>query len=149
VSSRTDGRVWVGIDDRELVDLCGHYLMFGSEALAGVAADLTRELGWNVQTLLAEVGTPTVVIVDVPCSRISTATLEELSNAVLDELEDEPIADSSVKDFSIAIERGLPKSSVVSCYSVPRIADAAVCHEYVRNPKEQGWYEAPVQVHRL
>jgi hypothetical protein len=137
--SRTDGRVYVGIDDRELVESCGHYLMFGSEAVAGVAADLTRCLGWNVQTLLAELGTPTVVVVDVPCSRISATTLEELSNVILSELEEEAVPEGSVIDFTIVVEHGLPKSSVVSCYSVLRIADAELCHDYVCDPKLQGW----------
>jgi hypothetical protein len=139
VGSRTDGRVYVGIDDRELVESCGHYLMFGSEALAGVAASLTQQLGWNVQALLVEVGTPSVVVVDVPCTRISDATLEELSNTTIGELEGESVPESSVIDFTIVVERGLPKSAVVSCYSVPHIPDADTCHEYVRDPKLQGW----------
>ena len=136
---RLDGRVYVGIDDRELLEDCGHYLMYGSEALAGVAAMLTKRLGWNVQCLLASLGTPTVLVVDVPCTRVSMSDLQELSSAIIDELGCEAVPESSVIDFTLTIEGFLPRTAVVSCYSVPRIANASACQEYVRDPKEQGW----------
>jgi hypothetical protein len=85
------------------------------------------------------VGTPTVLVVDVPCSRISALELEQLSSSIIEELECEAVPDSSVIDFTLVLEGNLPKTAVVSCYSVPRIADPSACQEYVRDPKEQGW----------
>jgi len=109
-------------------------MVYGSEAVAGVAAQLTRGMGWNVQTLLLTSGTPTVFAVDVPCSAVSGETLTEVTKAILEELGCEADKEPSIIDFTLAPGRALPADSIVRYYSVHRLHDPILWQEYVHRP---------------
>jgi hypothetical protein len=126
--------VYLALDERHLLERCGHYLVYGSEALAGVAAQLHRHLGWNVQVLLLQTGTPTIFAFDVPCSALSAEDLDELARNIVGELEYPPDGEPSMKDFTVAPRRRLPPSLIVRHYSVCRVHDPVLRREYVHRP---------------
>ncbi len=128
---RANGRVYVAIDERHLLRYCGHYMVYGSEALAGVAASLTRQLGWNVQPLLLTAGAPTVFVLNVPCSFIPSVTLVELTDAVVGELGHAADSEPSDLDFALVLNRKLLPSSIVRYYSVIRVHDPIRWQEHV------------------
>lgn len=41
-ASLRENRIWFGLDDRMLTQCCGHYLLYGSEYIVAIAAELTR-----------------------------------------------------------------------------------------------------------
>ena len=47
-NSLREERIFFGLDDRWLVQQCGHYLLFGSEYILSIAADLTRTFGEEI-----------------------------------------------------------------------------------------------------
>ena len=131
ITDRAYQGVYLAVDERHLMKYAGHYMVYGSEALAAVAAILTTELHWNVQALLLEHGTPTVFVADVPCGCISSADLVELRDAVVEELGCTNQAHPSDLDLTLRLARALPSTAIRTYYSIPRVHDPLRWREYV------------------
>ncbi len=135
VPSRDNGLVYLAVDERHLLRFCGHYMVYGSEALAGIAARLTRRVGWNVQRLLCKSGTPTMLIVDVPCSYISSE-IPELKKRIFEELHNPPGEEPTEIDFTFAVRSVIPPTAIVGYYSLIRVHDPLRWTEYVHKHAE-------------
>ena len=84
-----EGRVYFCFDGRELVEYCGHYLIYGSEYLCAVGASLMRlhqrRDGWSpdYREALKRVGIPTLFVVDLPLILLRRSAIREIAEALL------------------------------------------------------------------
>lgn len=78
------GRFWVVLDENELVEHCGHYLIQGSEYLMALAASLC-ELAppEDYRLRLRSDGTPTIFELHIPTSHLPEHEVAALSRLVL------------------------------------------------------------------
>jgi hypothetical protein len=81
-------QIWFNLDDRCLTERCGHYLIYGSEYIMAVAAQLRHAGSPDYQRPLRGRGIPTVFACDIPLSICSEATIREFSQTVLEGIED-------------------------------------------------------------
>ena len=85
-----EDRVYFCFDGRELVEYCGHYLIYGSEYLFGVGASLMRlrrrrdGRSPDYREALKRIGIPTLLIVDLPLALLRRSTVREIAEALLD-----------------------------------------------------------------
>lgn len=75
---RDTGRVHLALDDRVQTDGAGHYLLYGSEWMQCI-------LGFEAHPALRAWGAPTVVLVDLPLSLVTSGTRDELARLLLQE----------------------------------------------------------------
>src|SRR5205085_5151702 len=68
------GRVYFELDEQLLVEDCGHYLLYGSEYILGIAAELESGQDRDYRQLLKGMGKPTIFVCDVPWRLISAQT---------------------------------------------------------------------------
>lgn len=99
---------YVCLDDRELLDHCGHYLIYGSEHVCAIAAQLSRN-GRDYRQVLKRVGTPTVFKIALPLEFISESDLSELAHLVQESLPklragEQPL----VANFTFMLTRPVP-----------------------------------------
>jgi len=110
-----DGFVYFGLDDRYLIEYCGHYLIYGSEYLQCLAAHVGHDANCLEKAELRKLGLPTVVAVDVPIECFSDHELCELGDAALHAwayrlLHRQP--EIRMINFAISINQGLPPRSI-------------------------------------
>lgn len=77
-TERDTGKLYVVLDDRELVDGGGHYLLYGSEWMQCI-------LGWGAHDTLRRRGYPTIFTVDLPLSMTHSHDREQLASVLLQE----------------------------------------------------------------
>lgn len=66
-----DGRAFVSLDARGFLDGAGHYLIYGSEYLCGLAARLTARYGRDYRQILKQFGVPTIFELELPFNLVS------------------------------------------------------------------------------
>lgn len=78
------GKFWVVLEENELIETCGHYLIQGSEYLMGLAATLCRLApGEDYHLRLRSSGTPTVFELHISTDHLPENQVNELSRLVL------------------------------------------------------------------
>lgn len=78
------GRFWVVLEERELIEHCGHYLIQGSEYLMALAASLCRLApGEDYRMRLRKHGTPTIFELHIPIQHLQEAQVDALARLVL------------------------------------------------------------------
>ncbi len=100
--------VWFTLTKKELLDYCGHYLIYGSEFICGMAAEL------GCQRNLKGKGIPTIFHCDVPIEKIPKYYLEELNNQV-------QIGDGDNCGFKVI--GTISKNNIVKCEHPTKILD--------------------------
>jgi len=122
-----DGISYFGIDDRTLLRDGGHYLLYGSEYVCGIAATLTRfQFGaYDYRQLLKNYGIPTVFTCNIPFQLIREGTLLELSRVIICDLFGPESEDPFVReiDFTISISSPLGPQYIAGYYHPTRIHD--------------------------
>lgn len=122
------GLIYFGLDDRFLLEHCGHYLIYGSEYLQGLATSIQREFGYELKAELRKSGKPTVFEVQMPVEDFSEDELWALAEQVFPTWAYN-IAhnkDSSYAlDFCIQIDHGLPADLIVRHYHPETIPNAS------------------------
>ncbi|AJE54173.1 hypothetical protein [Paenibacillus polymyxa] len=93
-----DKSVWFTLTRKELLESCGHYLIYGSEFINAIAAEL------NCQDTLRGKGQPTIFHCDVP---ISDIPIEYTSDLL------EYIQDGHYDNFGFRIEHQLHPQNIV------------------------------------
>jgi hypothetical protein len=58
--------IYFCLDEAELINSCGHYLIYGSEYLQWIASELTRTTGVKCMEILRNIGVPTVFACEIP-----------------------------------------------------------------------------------
>ncbi len=122
-----EGISYFGIDDRTLIRDCGHYLLYGSEYVCGIAARLTRfQFGaYDYRQLLKNYGIPTVFTCNIPFSLIPEETILELSRKIVCHLFGPESEEPFIReiDFSIWISCPLPPEYIIGYYRPTKIRD--------------------------
>ncbi len=145
-SYKREGYVYFGIDDRFLIDHCGHYLIEGSEYLQGLAAFIERETGPNLKSELRRYGKPTIFKVRIPLSTIHESDLRELVCKLLYTWAYNLAHDRSHSyklDFSIELDQGLPPDHIIGHYHPEEIPDPSNNYEiyhFSNDKKEKSAY---------
>lgn len=121
-----DGCLYLLIDDIGLITHASHYLIYGSEYLAGVLVNLSRITGKNYSKDLKEIGIPTVFVCNVPLSYVSRGEIEslvvELVSYFLEEMT-RPTGEQYWLDFTFEWFEPLPPTIIESHYHPAKIID--------------------------
>ena len=80
ISGIDHAKTYVVLDEQELIGYCGHYLIYGSEHICGIAASLTRRGGRDYRQVLKRFGIPTVFRLAIPYESIPKLQLEQLAD---------------------------------------------------------------------
>jgi hypothetical protein len=122
----SDKRVYFGLDDRFLIGHCGHYLLYGSEYRVGIAAELSARIGRDYRRCFKGLGTPTMLVCDIPWRMISEEIHRSLCRTLLAETFRnllDPSYAPGVIDFGFSIGGVLPPEYIVSHNSPDKIRD--------------------------
>ena len=110
-----DHQLFVAIDDRGFLVDSGHYLIYGSEFLCGVAAHLTSARSRDFRQLLKQYGRPTLFRLALEISRLSREVEEELGPYLLSELRRvRRRSRPRTIDFTIALKAAIGPEHVLS-----------------------------------
>jgi len=82
-SYKRHGNVYFGMDDRFLINYCGHYLIYGSEYMGGLATFIQQQFNYDLKAELRKYGKPTIFKVRIPVTAFSEAELRELASEAL------------------------------------------------------------------
>jgi hypothetical protein len=121
-----EGRICFNIDERFLIEHCGHYLLYGSEYAVGLAASLCEAGSRDYRKCLKNVGVPTMFICDVPWGLISDGTKSSLTRTFTAEVFRHiktPSYRPTMIDFGFSIRRRLPPSQIVGHYHPAGVRD--------------------------
>lgn len=115
------------LDDIDLLESAGHYLIRGSEFLNAVAGKLTRITGKNYLLQNFQLGSPTMLVCNLPVSMVPEEQLREfacrMAVALLAPLVE--CSEQSVNriDYCFILRQCLPASSILNHYHPKRIRD--------------------------
>jgi hypothetical protein len=121
-----EGRVYFNLDERFLIEHCGHYLLYGSEYVVGLATSLCKDRAGDYRKSLKNVGRPTMFICDIPWSLISDGTKSALTQTFVAELFRHlkfPSYRPSTIDFGFSIQHRLPPSQIAGHYYPEGVRD--------------------------
>lgn len=121
-----EGIIYFALDKRDLVQYCGHYLIYGSEFLLGIANELRRKCGKDYSKLLKNIGIPTVLCCDIPIDIINKAYLDDLNERTKNNKHTPEGLKYDVApfiDFSIPIGQVINPNCIVSHYHPTKIND--------------------------
>ena len=114
---RRDGKLYLCLDDVELVNYAPHYHQYGSEYLHAIAVRLSKDCVRALQSL----GTPTIFVCDVPTGYLDDADIlalvTELTRRAI--LETQNPGDYHGIDHTVAFHEPLPASVITSYYHPP------------------------------
>ena len=114
-----EGRCFVVVDERVLIEECGHYLLGGSEFVQGI-------LGPHVVQAMLSESSPTVVEVNLPLLRVTPSQLREFAKKIVGEwtriLRRDPFAVRRL-DFSFCLQEPVAASWVVGHFHPPVVND--------------------------
>jgi hypothetical protein len=79
LSDIDNGQSYVSLDKRTFLKDCGHYLIYGSEHVCGIAASLTRNGLRDYRQVLKQFGRPTIFTISLPINTASEADLLEFA----------------------------------------------------------------------
>lgn len=121
MSDIDDDKLYVMLDDRDLIEYCGHYLIYGSEYLTAIAAHLSDIYGCDYRQHLKSMGRATVFEVELPFEwmpeEYQMCLASDLSRAVF---HDEPAHEI---DFTVTLSRPVPPECIRSHQHPMRIRD--------------------------
>jgi len=110
-------QVFLALDDERLIEMAGHYMIYGSEAVMSVGAALIS-LGYlDAQRKLMAIGRPTLLTCDVDLSLLACHSVREIAESLYDEYRfvrgRRPRRPGSC-DHTVVIHGDLPASAVRS-----------------------------------
>jgi hypothetical protein len=128
-----EGRCFVVVDERFLVEECGHYLLGGSEFVQGIIGP--RE----VQMLLRE-SAPTVIEVDLPLNAVRPSQVTEFTKDLIGEwarVFRRVQCDARRLDFTFCLREPVPPAWIAGHYHPPVVHDPHSLRRPIRieNPR--------------
>lgn len=124
-----EGRTYFNLDERFIIEHCGHYLLYGSEYATGIAASLDRNKTGRTKDYkksLKNIGKPTMFICDVPWNMISESAKGELTRTFIAELFHHLKTSSyrpTMIDFGFSIRRPLSPMQIAGHYHPEGVRD--------------------------
>lgn len=115
------GKLFLTLDDRNLLENAGHYLIYGSEFVMSIAGHLTGHHHVDCQQLLKAIGKPTVFELNIPTKWVSASELSQLARSI--GIEEPNAGEPGVIDFTLVLRRSLPASCVVGHYHPRDVRD--------------------------
>ena len=118
--------MYFGLDDRFLINHCGHYLIEGSEYLQGFAAFIERKIGGDPKREFRKYGKPTVFELRIPISFVSEGELRGFASELLQTWAYNTAHsrnDPYELDFGIEVDRGVPPDRIMGHYHFERIPE--------------------------
>lgn len=116
--STSDARLYVALDDRHIINWCGHYLLYGSEYVTGIAAGLMRRYGRDYRQYLKSFGRPTVFELQIPLDWMSGDCLAELASVMSRAVFHNNVA--CEEDFTVTLHRHVPPE-FIRLHSHPKV----------------------------
>ena len=120
------GQVYFGLDDRFLIEHCGHYLIYGSEYLQSLCSHLRDRIRYDLSSQLKRIGIPTVFRARISVSQFKSQELSTLAGDALPAWayriahnKREP----GLLDFAIMLGHTLPPTDIVTHYHPEEIPD--------------------------
>ena len=109
--------------ETELLEYCGHYLLYGSEYLTGIAAHVKGYRDYR--QVLKRFGTPTVFVCDVPLQMMGRYSLLEFSGLAIEMVFQEMLDGAFVsgRGAGLCIHQKLPPECIVGHYHPVGIRD--------------------------
>lgn len=104
--------IYFALDKNMLLNQCGHYMIYGSEFICGIAAQCF------CQPKLKQSGIPTIISVNVPTTLISDFTIQELIDRVQTDFDG-----MKTIDFGFRITENLSAKHIVKIEHPHKIAD--------------------------
>jgi len=126
--------VFVGVDCQFLLQHCGHYCVYGSEYLTGLAAHIGSTDNQDRRQRLKLTGRPTVIVLDVPFDQLPPSDAAELIvelRRVASGDNDNVILPDMLLDYGISFNHAVPPEWVVEHYHPESIWDPLLKEEYV------------------
>lgn len=124
VGNYDNKRAFVCLDERSLLDTAGHYLVYGSEYLCGIAAALNGFSGLDYRQVLKRYGIPTMFRIRLPICFTSASEQLELATAIAEELAINSKDDVVTPiDFTFRLSRPLPPELILGHYHPAEIRD--------------------------
>lgn len=118
------GRVYSALDKRDLIEYCGHYLIYGSEFLQGVAIYLRSKYNKDYLNILKNIGTPTIFSCDIPINIIDDSYLQELNECIKKSLLiNNTHIEAPHKDFAIPLYNDIDSSYIAGHFHPTSIKD--------------------------
>lgn len=116
-----ENRVFVVLDDQNIIDQAGHYAIYGSEYLVAVAVHIQSKFGFFGKNYLKKFGTPTVYEILLEIDDISERELKELVCSVNNSIFHEESSESI--DFTFELYEAIEAEKIISLYHPQKIKD--------------------------
>lgn len=119
---RDHGKLYVVVDQRDLIQGCGHYMIHGSERLGAISANLSP--GRDYHHLLKRIGIPTVFRIRLPKAMLPTSQMEELADRLQHDWEEfhhEPSPPNF--DCTFILNASIPAQSILDHVHPENIPD--------------------------
>lgn len=114
-------RLYLVLNDRELVRWSGHYVLYGSEFVCGIAVSLSSSGDPKYRRHLKTIGTPTVFKLNVPVDLVSDCDLCALSAEIGGLIRDND--EGGCTNFALSIGKSVPASAVIGHYHPKEVLD--------------------------
>lgn len=118
--------VYFGMDARFLINYCGHYLIYGSEYLGGLATFLQQQVDHDFKAELRKFGVPTIFKVKMPVTAFSGSELRELASEALRNWACNIAHNRTYSyklDFGKEVDYGLTPDHIIGHYHPDKIPD--------------------------
>ena len=125
ISDVDDNRAFVCVDQRDLLEGGGHYLIYGSEVVCGIAAGLSGpDARQDYRQVLKRYGRPTLFRIRLPFDMASATSVTAFAQAVREELPWIRRGENPGHlDFTFCLRVALPGSHFLSHSHPKRILD--------------------------
>lgn len=142
IASGDDRKTYVVLDQDELLRSSGHYLIYGSEHICGIAASLMRHGRRDYRQILKRFGKPTILRVELPSDFIPRDQIDQLASHLGEIAEDFPGTDQP-PDFSwsFIFDSSVPAHCVRSHLHPPNVRDPLLRYWVYRYGRDADIYE--------
>jgi hypothetical protein len=115
---RTDqGRIFLALDEKDLIANAGHYMIYGSESVMAVGADLIR-LGYHdAQAKLSRIGRPALFTCDLPVGLLLDRYVREIAESLYSQYRlsrGRRPRYPALRDHTVVVHADIPASALVS-----------------------------------
>ena len=116
-------RIFLALDDEQLIATAGHYMIYGSEAVMSVGAALMRLGYFDAQEKLLAIGQPMLLTCDVPFSLLQEHSVREVAESLYDEYRlargRRPWRPCS-RDHTVVVRSDVP-ATAIRCHTTPAV----------------------------